>query len=147
MGAAQGYRRFYGFESVGLCCLRDYVNKLSYGIHSLAATTFSSAVQAQSEISKRERILQVLDQSRPNEYVTAAFFLHFPDKLVRKAVADHAEYYEATNMDFVKVYYEIVVPQIDIKKGADSTIPCSTDYDKLRAVIVYAHTWRQTHKK
>ena len=47
----------------------------------------------------------------------------------------------------VMVYYEIVVPQIDIKKGADSTIPCSTDYDKLRAVIEYAHIWRQTHKK
>ena len=46
-------------------------------IAALAATTFSSAVQAQSTISKRERILQVLDQSRPNEYVPAAFFLHF----------------------------------------------------------------------
>lgn len=173
-------------------------------IAALAATTFSSAVQAQSEISKRERILQVLDQSRPNEYVPAAFFLHFPDKLGRKAVADHAEYYEATNMDFVKVFYEIDpasiinVPlnfsdgsQIDLKEaqkrfnrpifggldrlgiiatgsldeakaavdkvlenapnnfilGADCTIPGSTDYDKLRAVIEYAHTWRQTHKK
>lgn len=88
-------------------------------IAALAATTFSSAVQAQSTISKRERILQVLDQSRPNEYVPAAFFLHFPDKLGRKAVADHAEYYESTNMDFVKVFYEIAVPKIDIKKGAD----------------------------
>ena len=47
----------------------------------------------------------------------------------------------------VRVFYEIVVPQIDIKKGADCTILGSTDYDKLRTVIEYAHTWRQTHKK
>lgn len=88
-------------------------------IAALAATTFSASVSAQSNISKRERIFQVLDQSRPNEYVPAAFFLHFPDKLGRKAVADHVEFYEATNMDFVKVFYEIVVPQIEINKGSD----------------------------
>jgi uroporphyrinogen decarboxylase len=44
------------------------------------ATLASQAVSAQSSISKvnsRERILQVLDQSRPNDYVPAAFFLHF----------------------------------------------------------------------
>ena len=44
------------------------------------ATLASQAVSAQSSISKvnsRERILQVLDQSRANDYVPAAFFLHF----------------------------------------------------------------------
>lgn len=30
--------------------------------------------------------------------------------------------------------------------GADCTVPGDTDWDKLRAVIDYAHTWRQTHK-
>ena len=31
--------------------------------------------------------------------------------------------------------------------GADCTVPGDTDWEKLRAVIDYAHTWRQTHKK
>ena len=31
--------------------------------------------------------------------------------------------------------------------GADCTVPGTTDWDKLRAVIDYAHTWRQTHEK
>ena len=31
--------------------------------------------------------------------------------------------------------------------GADCTVPGETDWEKLRAVIDYAHTWRQTHKK
>lgn len=85
---------------------------------ALAALTLTTA-SAQNQINKRERILQVLDQSKPNEYVPAAFFLHFDDKLGYKAVKAHEQFYEATNMDFVKVFYEIVVPQIDIKKGAD----------------------------
>ena len=31
--------------------------------------------------------------------------------------------------------------------GADCTVPGDTDWEKLRAVIDYAHTWRETHKK
>ena len=70
-------------------------------------------------MNSRERILQVLDQSRPNEYVPAAFFLHFENKLGRKAVDDHKAFYKATNMDFVKVFYEIAVPKVEINSGKD----------------------------
>ena len=30
---------------------------------------------------------------------------------------------------------------------ADCTVPGETDWENLRAVIDYAHTWRETHKK
>lgn len=88
---------------------------------ALLAATGIQAADAQSPVanSKRERILQVLDQSRPNEYVPAAFFLHFDNKLGHKAVEDHRNFYRATGMDFVKVFYEIVVPRIEIKSGSD----------------------------
>lgn len=88
---------------------------------ALLAATGVQAADAQSSVanSKRERILQVLDQSRPNEYVPAAFFLHFDNKLGHKAVEDHRNFYRATGMDFVKVFYEIVVPRIEIKSGRD----------------------------
>ena len=88
---------------------------------ALLATTGYQTIAAQQQVAnnRRERILQVLDQSRPNEYVPAAFFLHFENKLGRKAVQDHKDFYRATNMDFVKVFYEISVPQIDIKSGKD----------------------------
>lgn len=87
----------------------------------IAATTGIQAVNAQQSVAdnRRERILQVLDQSRPNEYVPAGFFLHFENKLGRKAVEDHKAFYKATNMDFVKVFYEIAVPKIDIQSGED----------------------------
>jgi uroporphyrinogen decarboxylase len=63
--------------------------------------------------NKREKVLAVLDQSKPNEYVPAAFFLHFDEKLGQGAIDSHLQYFRATNMDFVKVQYEIVVPHID----------------------------------
>ena len=95
--------------------------KSTLAIVALAALS-SQAVNAQSQTSQvnsRERILQVLDQSRPNEYVPAAFFLHFENKLGRKAVDDHKAFYKATNMDFVKVFYEIAVPKVEINSGKD----------------------------
>ena len=96
------------------------ISKSSAAIVALATTLVASTATAQqTSDSKRERILQVLDQSRPNEYVPAAFFLHFDNKLGRKAVQDHKDFYRATGMDFVKVFYEIVVPQIEIKSGKD----------------------------
>jgi len=70
--------------------------------------------------NKREKVLAVLDQSKPNEYVPAAFFLHFKDKLGQGAIDSHLQFFRATNMDFVKVQYEIVVPHIeDIKSPKD----------------------------
>ena len=94
--------------------------KTTLAVIALATITSEIAV-AQQQVAKnrRERILQVLDQSRPNTYVPAGFFLHFENKLGRKAVQDHKDFYRATNMDFVKVFYEISVPQIDIKSGKD----------------------------
>ena len=91
-----------------------------FAVALVAATSFQTvAAQQQVANNRRERILQVLDQSRPNEYVPAAFFLHFENKLGRKAVQDHKDFYRATNMDFVKVFYEIAVPQVDIQSGKD----------------------------
>ncbi|MDR1456277.1 MAG: hypothetical protein LBJ01_11540 [Tannerella sp.] len=70
--------------------------------------------------SKREKVLAVLDQSKPNEYVPAAFFLHFNDKLGQGAIDSHLQFFRATNMDFVKVQYEIVVPHLEnIKSPKD----------------------------
>ena len=88
---------------------------------ALLAVSGLQVADAQSSVAtnKRERILQVLDQSRPNEYVPAAFFLHFENKLGHKAVEDHRNFYRATGMDFVKVFYEIVVPHIEINSGND----------------------------
>lgn len=66
---------------------------------------------------KREKVLAVLDQSKPNKYIPAAFFLHFKDKLGQGAIDSHLQYFRATNMDFVKVQYEIVVPHLDSIKS------------------------------
>jgi uroporphyrinogen decarboxylase len=65
------------------------------------------------KINKREKVLAVLDQSKPNDYIPAGFFLHFNDKLGDAAVKSHVDFFHATNMDFVKIQYEIVLPKLD----------------------------------
>lgn len=54
-------------------------NVLKSGLLALALTLLTSAVDATNpttnDSNKRELILSVLDQSKPNQYVPAAFFL------------------------------------------------------------------------
>jgi uroporphyrinogen decarboxylase len=62
-------------------------------LSAVAATAFSAQVSAQSydNYNKRELLLQVLDQSRPNDYVPVFFNVHFPDKFGYKATEVKAE--------------------------------------------------------
>ena len=63
------------------------------------ATISNQAVLAQSvatsKVNSRERILQVLDQSRPNDYVPVFFNVHFPDKFGYGAVKSHIDWFRA----------------------------------------------------
>lgn len=73
-------------------------------------------------MNKREAVLAVLDRSRPQSYVPAAFFLHFdPSCHAGQAAIDkHLEFFHATGMDFVKIQYERTFPRLDsIRKPAD----------------------------
>ena len=87
---------------------------------AVAATTFSANVSAQSydNYNKRELLLQVLDQSRPNDYVPVFFNIHFPDKFGYKAVKSHIDWFRSTHVDFVNVKYEYVPDQVEIKSPA-----------------------------
>ncbi len=73
-------------------------------------------------MNKRDVVLDLLDNSREQEYVPAGFFVHF-DKIYHKgqpAIDKHMEYYRYTGMDFVKIQYEnIYPPNPDIKTPKD----------------------------
>jgi len=88
---------------------------------------------------KREKVLEVLDQSKPNKYVPAAFFMHFEEKLGQGAVDSHIKFFRATNMDFVKIQYEQMLSPIEgIDKPEDwSKIPVyrEEDFEPQLAVI------------
>ena len=93
--------------------------KKSTGEKKTAATQ-DFASYSVSKINKREKTLAVLDRSKPNLYVPAAFFMHFNDKFGPGAVKTHIDFFRATNMDFSKVQYEIVLPpQPEIKTPKD----------------------------
>jgi len=73
-------------------------------------------------MNKRELVLQVLDESKQQTYIPAAFFLHFDPKFHRgqAAIEKHLEYFRFTDMDFVKIQYETVFPfREEIRKPED----------------------------
>ncbi|KAA6344412.1 hypothetical protein EZS27_007965 [termite gut metagenome] len=73
-----------------------------------------------NKLNKRELVLSVLDQSKPNKYVPSAFFMHFHDKFGAGAIKSHLEFFRATNMDISKIQYEVTLPQqLEIKRPKD----------------------------
>ncbi len=74
------------------------------------------------EIDKRETMLGLLTETTRQDYIPAAFFLHF-DKSCHfgeSAIEKHLEYFRYTNMDFVKIQYERTFPPVsEIKKPGD----------------------------
>ena len=79
-------------------------------------------------MNKREVLLSLLDSDTPTPYIPAAFFMHF-DPIYHRgqaAVDKHLEFFNYTEMDFIKIQYEKVFPhQPDITKPADwANMPC-----------------------
>ncbi len=73
--------------------------------------------------NKRDLVLSVFDMSGPNQYVPGAFFMHFGENYStgQAAINRHLEYYRATDMDFVKIQYELGMPRMELKKPSDWT--------------------------
>ncbi len=72
--------------------------------------------------NKRDVLLGLLNKKSPQEYIPAAFFIHFEKsfRLGPAAVEKHLEYFRYTGMDLVKIQYERTFPPIaEIKKPED----------------------------
>ena len=98
------------------------MNKYTLSILSLSALVLAScSTTKQDEVqpNKRELIERVLDQSKAPEIIPAAFFHHFPDKFGPKAVEEHIAFFHATGNDILKVQYETLPPQWEIKTAED----------------------------
>lgn len=106
----------------GLGLLLSIKNDLLAAEKAVPELRKTSASHPNYRINKREMMLSVLDRSKPNRYVPAAFFMHFGGDYRRgeAAINRHLEYFRATNMDFLKVQYEISMPrQAEIKRPED----------------------------
>ena len=73
-------------------------------------------------MNKRETVLSLLDEGKPQGNIPAAFFIHF-DKAFHKgqaAIDKHLAYFHYTDMDFVKIQYEDNFPHLpQIQKPED----------------------------
>lgn len=65
---------------------------------------FATLAQAQIPTNKREIMQQFLSGTLDEEYVPAAFFMHFGKdaRIGEKAIDAHLRYFLSTGMDFVK---------------------------------------------
>jgi len=72
--------------------------------------------------NRREAMLSLLDATKPQETIPAAFFLHFDPQFQRgwPAVEKHLEFFRYTGMDFVKIQFELPFPRHpEIQRPAD----------------------------
>lgn len=90
-------------------------------------------------MNKREVVLSILDPNQDTPYIPAGFFLHFDqnDHRGQAAINRHMQFFQYTEMDFVKIQYELRFPyQPEINKPQDwSKIP-------LYADDFFADQWR-----
>lgn len=103
--------------------------KSSLAITALASvgTARLHALELESKAKdKREAVLALLDTSQKPSYVPAAFFMHFGSKYNsgQAAIDRHLEFFRATEMDFLKIQYELGMPHKELKKPTDwASIP------------------------
>jgi uroporphyrinogen decarboxylase len=86
------------------------------------AAAAASAPRRAAAAGKRDAVLSMLDASRGQPYIPAAFFIHFDPAyhFGDAAVQKHLEYFRATGMDVVKIQYEKTFPPIaSITRPAD----------------------------
>jgi len=73
-------------------------------------------------MNKRELVLSLLDDSKHQTHIPAAFFIHFDNiyRSGRPAVEKHLEYFHYTGMDLIKIQYETEFPRVpEIEKPED----------------------------
>ncbi len=71
---------------------------------------------------KRGTMLEILERNPRQDYIPAAFFIHFDASchFGEAAANKHLEYFRFTNMDFIKIQYERKFPAIaSIRKPED----------------------------
>jgi len=87
------------------------------GALSLAALSGAWALKKErvkKTINKRDAIFALIEGKRLDGYIPSAFFVHFGEgyKTGDAAVARHLEYFQAIDMDFIKVQYEAEFPRL-----------------------------------
>jgi len=102
---------------------------------------FQCSGRNSSPKQKRELILSLINDDKPQEYYPAGFFIHFGKgyKTGEAAIQKHLEYFRYTDMDFMKIQYEKEFPKIPgIQKPSDwSSMPLygKDFYEESLAVI------------
>ncbi len=103
--------------------LSDLMLCIVIAIGTIATTSCThSKSKLPESTNKREAVLKMLDRSVKQDYIPAAFFIHFDkkSKIGQAAIDKHLEFFNETNMDIVKIQYESSFPVLsEIKEPTD----------------------------
>jgi len=92
------------------------------GVCASGLSTWSCRSKQAKPVNKREAVLGLIQNDRPQEYYPGGFFIHFPREYHtgEAAIDKHLEYFRYTGLDFVKIQYENTFPPIPaISKPSD----------------------------
>jgi uroporphyrinogen decarboxylase len=97
----------------------------SMGLLSAATLTGAWGIQAcrtKPQINKRDAVFNLIQGGKKQDYTPCGFFVHFGNdyKYGDTAVNRHLEYFNAIDMDFIKIQFEAQFPLLPtIKKPED----------------------------
>lgn len=121
---------------------RNFIKSIGVlSVSAFAGSVGFSACKTKPKIDKREAVFNLINGTKTPNYTPTGFFVHFGDgyKTGDAAVNKHLEYFNAINMDFVKIQYEAEFPKLStIKKPEDwAKMPLYTKefYEKQLYVV------------
>lgn len=84
-------------------------------VGALAGAWNLQTLKSKPKVNKREEVFNLIDAKKKSDYVPCGFFVHFGEgyKTGDAAVKRHLEYFEAIDMDFIKVQYEAEFPKVE----------------------------------
>ena len=104
---------------------RDFLKSLgiasAYCASGLGSFTLNSCVP-KPKINKRDMVFDLLTSDTKQQYIPAGFFIHFGEnyRWGDAAVNRHLEYFNAIDMDFIKIQYEQVFPPLESIKNPEN---------------------------
>ena len=92
-------------------------------------------------MNKRDAMMNLVNNTQRQDYVPAAFFMHFDPSCHRgqPAIDKHLEFFRATGMDFVKIQYEQTLaswPSIQKPEDWTHISSCSDEYFESTIQVV-----------
>lgn len=83
-------------------------------VYASGLATLKCSHKQPKSINKRDAVFSLIHDNKPQEYYPGGFFIHFGKEyhIGEAAINKHLDYFRYTGLDFVKIQYENLFPEI-----------------------------------